>query len=107
MSFSRWLRSNAEHYLLIAAQERVARQHGARGPRPPRGLREFFWLRVFAPVYRALPWPLRHKIMLAMPGSHRRQWAPPPQAHGSAVPSQSPSTSIQLEKESGNGTDRG
>ena len=29
MSFSRWLRSNSEHYLLIAAQDRIARQHGA------------------------------------------------------------------------------
>jgi hypothetical protein len=86
MSFSRWLRTNAEHYLLIAAQDRVARAHDARGPRPPRGPVEFAWLRIFAPVYRALPWPLRHKIMLTMPGSHRRQWAGPPQTHGSAVP---------------------
>jgi hypothetical protein len=107
MAFSRWLRSNAEHYLLIAAQERIARQHGARGPRPPRGLREFVWLRVFAPVYRALPWPLRHRIMLAMPGSHRRQWAPPPKAHGPAVLTSFSAASIQQEKESGNGTDRG
>ena len=30
MSFSRWLRSNAERYLLIAAQERIART--ARAP---------------------------------------------------------------------------
>jgi len=86
MAFSRWLRSNAEHYLLISAQDRIAHQHGARSPNPPRGLREFFWLRIFAPVYRALPWPLRHQIMLTMPGSHRRQWAAPPRAHGSAVP---------------------
>ena len=86
MSFSRWLRSNAEHYLLVAAQERVARTHGARGPKPPRGLRELFWLRVFAPLYRTLPWRLRHKIMLAMPGSHRRQWAAPPQARGPVAP---------------------
>jgi hypothetical protein len=107
MSFSRWLRSNSEHYLLIAAQARIARRHGARTPRSPRGLRELFWLRVFAPVYRTLPWSMRHKIMLTMPGSHRRQWAPPPLAHGSAVPSHFPSTSTQQQKESGNGTDRG
>jgi hypothetical protein len=82
MSFSRWLRTNAEHYLLIAAQDRVAREHGLRRPRAPRGVTELVWLRVFAPVYRRLPWPLRHKIMLAMPGSHRRHWAPPPPARG-------------------------
>ena len=47
MSFSRWLRHNTEHYLLIAAQDRVARQHGARRPRRPHGLRDLFWLRFF------------------------------------------------------------
>jgi hypothetical protein len=78
MSFSRWLRHNAEHYLMIAAQDRVARHHGARRPKSPRGMRELFWLRVFAPIYRALPWGLRHKIMLSMPGSHRQHWAAPP-----------------------------
>ena len=53
--------------------------------RAPAGRLEIFWRRVFAPLYRALPWPLRHKILLSMPGSHRRQWAPPPRAHGPAV----------------------
>jgi hypothetical protein len=107
MSFSRWLRTNSEHYLMVAAQERVARQHGTLGPRGPRGLREFFWLRVFAPTYRALPWSARHKIMLAMPGSHRRQWAPPPSSRGQTARSPFLSTPIQQEKESGHGTDRG
>ncbi len=85
MSLSRWLRSRSEHYLLIAAQERMARQFGTRAPRSPRGAQEFFWLRVFAPAYRVLPWPLRHKILLAIPGSHRQRWAPPPRAQGPAV----------------------
>jgi hypothetical protein len=84
VSFFRWLRSSSEHYLMMAAQEQIARQHGTNRPRPPHGLHELFWLRVFAPAYRALPWQLRHKIMLAMPGSHRRQWAPPPTPHGPA-----------------------
>jgi hypothetical protein len=85
MRASRWLRDNAQHYLLVAAQEQIARQYGARPPRAPQGASEIFWRRVFAPLYRALPWPLRHKILLSMPGSHRRQWAPPPRAHGPAV----------------------
>ena len=91
MSFSRWLRGNAEHYLLVAAQERIARQYGRAAAATPHGASEIFWLRVFAPVYRALPWPLRHKIMLAMPGSHRRQWAPPPQSAAARPCSRTPS----------------
>lgn len=85
MSASRWLRNRSEHYLLIAAQDRLARRYDVTAPRRPRGVVELFWRRIFAPIYRVLPWPLRHKIMLAMPGSHRRQWAPPPTAAGSAL----------------------
>jgi hypothetical protein len=70
-------------------------------------LRDFFWLRVFAPTYRLVPWPVRHKIMLAMPGSHRRQWAPPPSSRGPAARSPFLTTATQQEKEFGNGTDRG
>src|SRR4029450_12768517 len=107
LSFSQWLRRNSEHYLLIAAQERIAQQHGAREPRSPRGLRDLFWLRIFVPIYRRLPWPLRHKVMRALPGSHRRQWAPPPQQRGSAVQSFVLGSSTQQERNSGNGSDRG
>jgi hypothetical protein len=32
-----------------------------------------------------LPWSVRHKILLAMPGSHRQRWAPPPRPQGPAV----------------------
>jgi hypothetical protein len=85
MSFPQWLRRNSERYLLIAAHEQVARQRGTRPPRPPRGLKELFWLRVFAPAYRALPWRVRQRIMLSIPGSHRQQWAPPPRPQNPAV----------------------
>lgn len=85
MSFSRWLRTNSEHYLLIAAQDRVAREHGVPGPRRPRGVKEVFWLRVFAPAYRLLPWGLRRRIIQRMPGSHRRSWPEPPRAAGPAI----------------------
>jgi hypothetical protein len=85
MPFSRWLRTHSEHYLLIGAQERVARRYGARAPRRPRGPEELFWRHVFAPIYRLLPWKLRHRIMLTMPGSHRQPWAPPPRSRGPAV----------------------
>jgi len=85
MSFARWLRANSERYLLVAAHERVAKAHGVPGPRPPKGVKEVFWLRVFAPAYRTLPWPLRHRILRSMPGSHRKTWAPPPRSTGPAV----------------------
>ena len=85
MSFYQWLRRNSEHYLLIAAHDQVARRHATRVPRPPHGLKELFWLRLFVPVYRALPWPVRHRIMRSMPGSHRQQWAPPPRPQNPAV----------------------
>jgi hypothetical protein len=85
MSASQWLRTHSEHYLMISAHERMARRYGTTAPRPPHGIQEIFWRRVFAPLYRLLPWSLRHKIMLAMPGSHRRRWAPPPTPQGSAL----------------------
>ncbi|MFC5996342.1 hypothetical protein ACFQE5_19235 [Pseudonocardia hispaniensis] len=85
MSFSSWLRENSEHYLLVAAHHKLAQRTGSRAPRPPKGIKEIIWLRIFAPVYMALPWPLRHRILKAMPGSHRKTWAPPPRSPGPAV----------------------
>jgi hypothetical protein len=83
-SFTGWLRSNAEHYLLVDAHRRLAATYGP-APRPPKGAKEIFWLKVFAPAYALLPWSLRRRIMRAMPGSHRKTWAPPPQLRGPAV----------------------
>jgi hypothetical protein len=84
-SFFGWLCRNSEHYLLVAAHRRLARTRGGPPPRAPKGLAENAWLRVFAPAYAALPWPLRSRIMRAMPGSHRRPWAPPPRPQGPAI----------------------
>lgn len=80
-----WLRHNAEHYLLVDAHRRLAAKHGSPPPRKPKGLSGFFWLRIFAPLYKLLPWRLRNRIMRAMPGSHRKTWAPPPPLGGPAV----------------------
>ena len=68
---SRWLRGNSEHYLLLDAQARMAAALGRPGPPRPRGAKEVFWLRVFAPTYRRLPWKVRSALIQAMPGSHR------------------------------------
>src|SRR5438309_8356515 len=37
--------------------------------------RFIFWLRVFAPTYRRLPWKVRSAFIQRMPGSHRRDWS--------------------------------
>ncbi|GAY12989.1 hypothetical protein [Pseudonocardia sp. N23] len=83
--FSGWLRHNAEHYLLVDAQRKLSAKLGTAAPRPPQGAKEIFWLKIFAPVYSVLPWSLRHAIMRAMPGSHRKTWASPPALQGPAV----------------------
>jgi hypothetical protein len=73
VAFSRWLRANSEHYLMVAAQQKIAAKYGVPPPRPPRGA-GIFWLRVFVPIYRAIPWGLRSSIIRTMPGSHRMNW---------------------------------
>jgi hypothetical protein len=81
-SFGTWLRENAQAYLLRDAQVRVARAHGL-APPPVRG--SFFWTRIFVPVYRLTPWPVRRRVMTAMPGSHRKHWSTPTRPAGPAV----------------------
>ena len=76
MRFAAWLRTNAERYLLIAAQQRVAQRHSFAAPSPPRTPKDRFFLGVFVPVYRRLPWGLRRSVLQRMPGSHRRTWEP-------------------------------
>ncbi len=73
MAFARWLRATSERYLMIAAQHRLAAKYGIPPPPRPRGA-DVFWLRVYVPAYRAVPWPLRSAIMRRMPGSHRMAW---------------------------------
>jgi hypothetical protein len=75
-SFTRWLRSNSEHYLLLDAQARMAARYGRPGPPPAHGARELFWRRLFTPVYRRLPWKVRWRMIQRIPGSHRRTWGP-------------------------------
>ncbi len=86
MSFSQWLRTNSEHYLLHDAHDRLSREYGWQPP-PAEGHRpgQLFWSRVFVPVYRVLPWPMRQRVMRMMPGSHRKRWTKPPKRHNPAV----------------------
>ena len=76
--FASWLRHNSEAELVAAAQEDLARKYLDReGPLradETRAGSELFWRGFFVPVYRRLPWRLRHRVLKAMPGSHRRKW---------------------------------
>jgi len=82
VTFSTWLRSNAQHYLLQDAHVRIARRHGI-APPPVRG--HWFWTKMFVPIYRALPWAVRRRVMVQMPGSHRKQWTPQTSPEGPAI----------------------
>ena len=84
MSFSRWLRATSEHYLMVAAQQKVAAKYGVTPPRQPRGA-EIFWLRVYVPLYRVVPWRARSAIMRRMPGSHRMTWTEAQRPRGPAI----------------------
>ena len=84
MSFSRWLRATSEHYLMVAAQEKVAAKYNVTPPRRPRGA-EVFWLRIYVPAFRALPWPVRSAVMRRLPGSHRQRWTKGEKPRGPAV----------------------
>ena len=74
--FFRWVRTNSQKYLLEAVQADLAHRYLGRrptvGPRTPQVI---FWKFVFVPLYRRLPWKVKHAVILAMPGSHRRRWS--------------------------------
>jgi hypothetical protein len=74
--FAAWLRHNAEHYLLVAAQQRVAARTSFDAPAPAPSPKDRFFLVVFVPIYRRLPWRFRRAVLQRMPGSHRRTWEP-------------------------------
>jgi hypothetical protein len=76
MRFARWLRTNSEHYLLTAAQRDVAARYGRPCPRRREGFKGWFFLRLFVPIYRVLPWRFRSLVLHSMPGSHRKTWTP-------------------------------
>ena len=84
MSFARWLRATSEHYLMVAAQQKMAAKYGVTPPPQPHGA-EVFWLRVYVPVYRALPWPVRSAVMRRLPGSHRETWTKEERPRGPAI----------------------
>ena len=78
MAFGSWLRKNAEKYLMEAAGTVWPRAipSTALSPYREKGLVPFLWLNIFVPVYLAIPWQVRRKIILftSYPGGKRPSW---------------------------------
>jgi hypothetical protein len=98
MAFFRWVRQNSEHYLMADAQRQMAVKYGRPAPPAPHGWRERFWLDVFAPVYRRLPWKMRRMTIQMMPGSHRQTWTPPARRGVPAIGGQGPALAVTQPK---------
>lgn len=77
-SFGGWLRKNAEKYLMEAAADDMRANYSECTSMPYRegGLVPFFWRKIFVPVYLAIPWKLRRKIILlsSYKGIERPHW---------------------------------
>lgn len=80
-SFFEWVRKNSEHYLMESSHREMAKKYlGDEPPVTGATVKDVFFRRLFVPIYRRLPYRLRRMVMMAMPGSHRRDWggrAPP------------------------------
>ena len=84
MGLTRWVRGTSEHYLMIDAQDKVARRLGTTRPSPPRGW-EIFWRRIYVPLFYLIPAGLRTAIIARMPGSHQKRWVKQAPLRGPAV----------------------
>lgn len=84
MALTRWVRKVSEDQLMTAAQRTIAARYGVTPPPPPTGL-DIFWQRVYAPIFYRLPWKVRAKLMMRMPGSHRQTWTPRTPSGGPAI----------------------
>lgn len=84
MSFTGWVRATSEHYLMIDAQDKVARKLGSPRPLPPVGM-AIFWRRIYVPIFHRMPLSWRSAIIARMPGSHRKKWTKQPPSKGPAI----------------------
>jgi hypothetical protein len=74
--FFYWVRTNSQKYLLEAVQADLAHRYLGRPPTVGRHTPQvLFWKYLFVPLYRRLPWKVKHAVIRAMPGSHRRTWS--------------------------------
>lgn len=72
------MRKNAEKYLLEAAADDMADSYPdcTSDTYREKGLLPFFWRTIFVPVYLAIPWKIRRRIILmsSYPGGDRPKW---------------------------------
>ena len=102
MSVFEWLRRNSERYLLEAAQDDMARRYlGTMPQHPASGVVDAFWRRVYVPVYRRIPWAVRRRLIVAMPGSHRRPWRGLRERSIAVTPSTGRSPSVEPPEQGG------
>jgi hypothetical protein len=86
VGLNRWLRTNAEHYLLVGAQQQVAARYDLTPSFPKHGVKGRLFLMLFVPIYRLLPWRVRLGVLQRLPGSHRQTWSPRPRTpNGPAI----------------------
>ena len=79
MAFFEWVRTNSEHYLMEASQQEMARKYlGTEPPLVGATVKDIFFRRLFVPIYRLLPYRLTKLVMMAMPGSHHKDWGSRP-----------------------------
>jgi hypothetical protein len=79
MAFFEWVRTNSEHYLMEASQREMAKKY--MGTEPPvigSTVKDIFFRRLFVHIYRLLPYKLTKLVMMAMPGSHHKDWGSRP-----------------------------
>jgi len=70
------LRRRSEYFLRLAAlRELGAGQPATTAPYPARG--GLLWRMVFVPLYRRIPWKVKHRAMQAL-GMTASGWRPPP-----------------------------
>ena len=90
MKFVRWLRSNSEHYLLMAAQREVAARYGRPCARPKEGVKAWFFLTVFAadlPAAAMAPAVVRPPLDAGQPSPGVDTASAPATGPGSVIPS--------------------
>jgi hypothetical protein len=74
------LRRRSEYFLRLAAlRELGAGQPATTAPAPIRG--GLLWRMLFVPIYRRIPWKVKHRAMRVL-GMTASGWRPPPRRPG-------------------------
>jgi hypothetical protein len=77
----RQFREIAERHLMLDAMQQVGARYPGAQTRAPALRSNWFWSRLFVPVYRRVPWELKQRAM-QMTGMTASGWTPPPRQPG-------------------------